>query len=616
MRNRPSHLRQAHGYRDAGDKLAAEQAYKQAIAGGDREAYHWLARLLVESGRYEEALREADLGAEAQPRNGLCLEARGLALKGLNRLDEAAAAYAAAIAQGAATFGMHYNLGNVYRAAGRLTEAAASYRYAIRLDAGQPWAWNNLGDTYRALEAPEEAAHAYQAAARLMPHTPEFLFNLGRVQVDCHRPAEAAANLAEVVAMRPDDSAAHQILGDALRDLDDLAGAAASYTEAARLRPDEPGAATEIGSALCKIGQFGEAERLLREAILLAPDVADTHCNLASALSDMGRYAEAGVCLETALRLDPEHAMAHYVRSTMRLTEGRLPEGFAEYEWRWQAWKRTPLFDGPTWTGEPAPGKTLVVYPDQGAGDFIQFSRFAAPAAGRVKALTLMVTRAQGRLFQGLSVPGVTVVVGDGPDDAEPHDLHCPASDLPHALGADLGTIPPPLPITADPVLEAKWRARLAALPGRKIGLVWAGNPDYPDDRARSVRFAALAPLLGKPDVSFISLQKGGAPWTRRPADAASRANWIDWTDELTDFAETAALIAALDLTISVDTSVAHLAGTLGKPVWLLNRFDTDWRWMRGRDDTPWYPSMRIFRQSAPRDWHTVVGTVCAALAG
>lgn len=630
MRSPSSRLRQAREFHEAGNAAQAEQMYRHAIAGGIGEACHWLARLLVEQRRFEDALAEAGQAIRLRPNDAFGHEARGLALSGLGRTGDAAGAYERAIELDPSSFGTRYNLGNVYRAAGRLDDAASCYRYAVRLDPGQARTWNNLGDTYRALGQLEDAADAFRAALLLQPHTPEMLFNRASVERDLGRHDAAARDFAAVAALRPDDFAAHLQLGLALGQLGDAEALVSCCAIAARLRPRDATVPTELGGALQKLGRLDEAEAALRAAVALAPEEADTYSNLGNLLHDLGKFDAAAAALAEALRLDPEHPGARYNRSILNLTAGRLAEGFAEYTWRWKGLNRTPMLPGPAWAGEPAADKTLLLYPDQGAGDFIQFSRFAPIAAQRAGAVTLLVSPALFPLFQAFAAPGLTVQSGTWTSDAAAHDLHCPVIDLPHALGVTEDTIPRGPYLAADPALAAAWRSRLSGLRGRRIGLAWAGNPDYPNDRARSMRFAALAPLLQAPDVSFVSLQQGGAPWTARPRDAAAARprdpaaarpldaaageRLHDWTHELTGFADTAALIDGLDLVISVDTSVAHLAGAMGKPVWLLNRYDTDWRWMRDRDDSPWYPAMRIFRQQTPGDWEPVIVAVLAAL--
>jgi hypothetical protein len=325
----------------------------------------------------------------------------------------------------------------------------------------------------------------------------------------------------------------------------------------------------------------------------------------------MGRLDEAAASGRVAVRLGPDSPDGHFNLSLALLALGDLAQGWEEYEWRW----KTRLMQGrrhfpqPQWRGEAAGGRTLLVQAEQGFGDTIQFCRYATLAAARGLRVILEAQKPLVRLLRCL--PGVDLVVeqGDGPP---PFDLQCPMLSMPLAFGTTVGTIPSAASyLEADAALAAAWRARLSAVAGHdlRIGLVWAGNPgsELPSmaarDRRRSVAPDLLAPLFGLPGLRFFSLQKDG------PA-APGGFPLTDFMGGMGDFADTAALVAGLDLVISVDTAVAHLAAALGKPVWLLDRFDHCWRWLAGRRDSPWYPSLRVYRQPRPGDWAPVIAEV------
>jgi hypothetical protein len=308
-------------------------------------------------------------------------------------------------------------------------------------------------------------------------------------------------------------------------------------------------------------------------------------------LRDLQRLEEATAHLEKARRLAPRDEDVAYNLAATYLTAGRLREGFTLYDSRFAKF-RPPKIPGKPWTNENVRGRTVLVTAEQGFGDTLQFVRYVprlAAAGARVK---LRVQPALVRLLANF--PSTEAVTGD---DAPPpaFDMHVPIMSLPHRLACD-DPMPIPVPyIEADPSLTAAWRARLAALPGLRVGLAWSGNSGFGADQFRSIAPASLSVFADCPGVSFVSLQKDAA--------ALPPFALVDHADCLVDFAETAALVAALDLVISVDTSVAHLAGAMGRTVWLLNRFDTCWRWLTGRDDSIWYPNMRIFRQATPGDW-------------
>ena len=335
--------------------------------------------------------------------------------------------------------------------------------------------------------------------------------------------------------------------------------------------------------------------------------------NLGRMLMYGGAPEAAAACFEAVLRLAPGDAQAHLALGGLRLLHGDFARG-------WPAMRRghdlghakalPGQLQAPpaTWHGETIGDGVLVVYADQGFGDAIQFCRYLPLCAERAR-VQVVAPPGLKRLLQTL--PGDIQIVAAPP--AAGGYVHCPMTLLPHVFGTTLATIPGPSPyLQADAAAVAVWRGRLADLPGRKVGLVWAGNTSYLADRNRSVALESLAALGDIPGISLVSLQKGDAAGQIR-APRPPMALY-DATDSLTDFADTAALVAALDLVIGVDTAVVHLAGALGRPVWLLNRFDTDWRWLLDRADSPWYPSLRQFRQSQPRDWAGVIAAVGVAL--
>ena len=333
----------------------------------------------------------------------------------------------------------------------------------------------------------------------------------------------------------------------------------------------------------------------------------------------MRRNAEALASYEKAIALRPELAEAQWSKAVCLLQMGDFTHGWAQYEWRRRL--DPPLtfrsYPQPLWTGrQELRGKTLFIHHEQGHGDTIQFCRYAVLAQARGARVVMSVPDALRGLLETLG-PGIEIVGGnEGPPDL---DYHCPMMSLPLAFGTTLDSIPARVPyLAADPVRVAAWRDRLAGVPGIRIGLCWAGAPRrhmqraHAIDRRRSIALAQYAPLAAVGGVVFVSLQKGDAA-----AEAMTPPRGFvlhDWMHEARDFADTAALIAALDLVITVDTSVAHLAGALGKKVWILNRFDACWRWLSGRTDSPWYPTAKLWQQSTTGDWESVVADVAAAL--
>ncbi len=433
----------------------------------------------------------------------------------------------------------------------------------------------NLGVVLAARGAFDEAVTAYEQVARERPNLIAVHYNLGCCRLELGRPEQAVTTFEAAVRLAPGRGEIWNNLGIALQQCRRLEDACAVYRRAAELRPGHAGTWCNLGVALKEQGQTSAAIDAYREAVRLDPDSVEAHINLAHAL----------------------------------LLSGRMEEGWREFEWRRRQAGFAPIAsDRPEWSGEPLRGRTILLHAEQGLGDALQFVRFAPVVAGLGGVVILAVHRPLTRLLA--ACPGVTRVVAFG-DPVPPHDLHCPLMSLPLVLG---GLDAPAPYLFADPDLTRHWAARLGG-GGRRIGLVWSGDPRPHDreaarvDRRRSMNAAHLAPLAALPGLRLISLQKG-APAAR----GADIPNLFDPMAEVQDFADTAAIIANLDLVIAVDTSVVHLAGGLGKPVWVLSRFDGCWRWLEARSDSPWYPAARIFRQTRPGDWNEVVERVVSAL--
>jgi tetratricopeptide (TPR) repeat protein len=571
-------------------------------------------------------LRDAGQLAEAESRLREALRLKrdfphahnslGNVLRDRDRLDEAEACYRAALRLDPGYTEAHFNLGCALLGLGLFDEAEACYRKALRLAPTLAEAYHGLGAVLQSLGRFGEAETAYRGVIHLKPDSPEAHCNLGNVLVNLGRMDEAEGFYRVALRLRPDYADAYNGLGTVFGKLGRWAEAEACYRDAIGQSPDFFGAYSNLGDVLRNLGRFHEAERCCREALRLEPKNTAAHTNLANALQNLCRLEEAENHYREALRLEPGDAVAHANLGMLLLLAGRFEMGWEEYEWRWRAEALPPRgFEQPQWRGEKIGGRTLLLHADQGFGDTIQFCRYVPLVAAKAD-VVLEVPRALVRLFSGLE--NVARIIPHG-EALPPFDLHCPLFSLPRVFGTTLDTIPGATPyLGTNPDRVALWRERLRELGGLRVGLVWSGNPRRGKpafdaaDRRRSIGLASLAALSGIEAVRFVSLQKGEAAGQAKTPPPGMAIH--DWTDELDDFADTAALIAALDLVIGVDTAVIHLAGALGKPVWMLNRFDTDWRWLLDRGDSPWYPSMRIFRQPAPGDWDGVLGEARRAL--
>jgi tetratricopeptide (TPR) repeat protein len=540
---------------------------------------------LYRLGRMPEALASLDAALALRPRHPGALLSRGATLFQLKRYEAALQSFERLLALQPGSVEALYNRGVALFALQRWSDALASYDRALALKPGHADALVNRGLTLQKLHRHEEALASFDQALLQRPHHVEALNNRGTALQAMNRHGEALACFDQALALRPDNADALNNRGNTLDALD---------------RPEE---------ALASIDR----------ALVLRPDFAMAWSNRGVILRHTNRLDEALQSADRALALQPGDPDAHWNRGLTLLMQGDFRSGWAEYEWR----LRVPSlghgprpYAQPRWRGdEPLTGKTIFVYAEQGLGDTIQFCRYASLLAERGARVLLEAQRPLHALLAGLA--GVDALLGPG-DEPPAFDCHSPLLSLPFAFGTDLASIPAPQRyLAADLARVSAWQSRLAAQAGptvqQRVGLVWAGNPTLLQDRHRSVPLELLLPLA-RSGLQFCSLQKELRPGDRERLAAHPRV--LHCGDELNDFADTAALIASLDLVISVDTAVAHLAGALGKPVWILQRHSPDFRWLLDRDDSPWYPSARLFRQPRRGDWSSVISAIAEQLQG
>ncbi len=506
----------------------------------------------------------------------------------------------------------HYALTLMERS--KYPEALRALHRAVTINSKHVESFYHLGNALKILGDDDRAMRAYMRVLALNPKHAETLNNLGTLLNDQKRYAAAILFFHRAIVAQPDCLMAYNNIGVSLAALNMLDEAQQFYNHALKQKPDYPEAWNNLGIIFRLRGQFEESANCFRKALTLRPIYAEARNNLGNALKDCGEMDEAILSYRHAVQLR-DTGDNHHNLALALMAAGRLQEGWREYEWRWKSNQLASGFRSfaqPLWQGELAKGKTLLLHAEQGFGDTIQFCRYATLAAERGLRIILEVQPPLANLMKSLA--GVETVIARG--EPLPHfDLHCPLLSLPLVFDTSLETVPArnPYLAAADEAISI-WRGRLAEYDDcLKVGLVWAGKPQRhtPDlaatDRRRSMPPEYLTPLADLEDTRFFSLQKAG------PA-APAALRFVDHMDQCRDFADTAALIANLDLVISVDTAVAHLAAAIGKPVWLLNRFDTCWRWLRDREDSPWYPSLRIFRQPRPGAWESVVARVREAL--
>jgi tetratricopeptide (TPR) repeat protein len=499
-------------------------------------------------------------------------------------------------------------LADRYRGEGRLIEAEGLCRQVLAAQPDMPEAEHLLGVIAHQNGKLGDAIEHVRRAVRLAPKNALFHANLGEMLRLSGRPKLAAEEARRALAIDPNMPAALSNLGVALYELKEYEEAAQAHRRAIAANPAFVEAHSNLGNALHALKRFDEAVAAYRRAIALNPDYADAWANLGTTLHHAGEFAEGAAALRRAIALAPGHANAHSGLGILLLMRGDFGEGWDEYEWRLRSSERKgPRFPERPWEGASLAGRHIYVQAEQGFGDTLQFARYAPLLAARAGKVTLRVHQQIVTLLRE-SLPGIEVLG----DRGDPAPYHCDAVllSLPRLFKTRLETIPATVPYLRPPADALKrWAPKLSALPGLKVGLVWAGNPEHVNDMRRSQPLGALAPVLDVSGVSFVSLQVGP-----RAADLRTREHKgrkiVDVSDKLTDFAESAAVVAMLDLVITVDTSVCHLAGGLGKPVWVLLPWVTDWRWLRDREDNPWYPTMRLYRQRGGEDWAPIIARI------
>ncbi len=557
------------------------------------------------------------------PNNAAMASNHGNILLRLGAVQAAVDSYRYAISIDPHQPAFHSNLGNALIQAGMAADGIAALRQGVALDPDGIDANFNLGNALLKTGELDEAARYLRRTLELKPDYSTAWSDLGNILFRQNKLAEAEAAYRQSLFLNPKVAEVHSNLSNVLMNTDRNGEAIAALLQAIQLKPHFAQSHSNLGNVLAQIGRPGEAIAPYREAIRLDPQYAEPWSNMGTALVRLGRHQEALEAYDRAVAIRPDYAEAQLHRAFVLLSEDRTEQGWEAYRWRWKA-RANSNADRPTltltlpeWDGEAVAGKQLVVYHEQGFGDTIQFCRYAADLAALGAEVTMLVPPSLERLLK--RVPGIARVITKGMDGQDA-DFQVPLMSVPGILGTRIGQSAAGVPyIHADPNAVERWQQRLRHLAGFRVGLVWSGDPRPQDraasltDRRRSLTFPQIAPLLELPGIDFVSLQKGSPAAQATGVRTASPLQ--EYAGELNDFADTAALIATLDLVIAADTSVAHVAGALGKPVWILSRFDGCWRWLRDRDDTPWYPSARLFRQDISADWTPVVARVAEALA-
>jgi len=609
-------FQQAYAAHQNGQWPVAERAYAALLKGEPRHAdgLHLFGLLRHQQGRHTEAAALIRQALEQQPELAGAWLNLGNALKALGQLDEAVGCYQRAAELQPGFTAAHANLGNALAAAGRDGEAALHYRRALELEPDNPGVLNNLGNALVNLGQADAAIAAFEAALRHAPRHAGALNNLGNARKAAGELERATEHFRAALAIQPDFALAWFNLGHALDAMDRCQEAVPAYQRALALQPDWLVARYGLAHALTALERCAEARAHFEQILKADPGFALAWHDMGTALYDMGEFEAAAGAFERALQLRPELAIAAYNRSLVQLLHGDLRAGWSAYEARWRVFAAADIA-APRWHGAtPLAGRTILLHAEQGLGDTVQLVRYVPLVARRAAHVILEVQAELLTLLQPAARAwGVSLIAGGAARPA--FDCHCPLLSLPLAFNTTLATIPAPSaylnppaePLSVIPVAGA-------AMAPRRIGLVWSGRIKARREN-RAIPLTLLEPLLRQPGVQWVLLQKDPPEHDQAALRRVLEQPQVQAPAyPLDDFADTAALIATLDCVITIDTSVAHVAAALGKATWVLLPFAPDWRWLLERDDSPWYPTARLFRQTAPGDWPGVIAAVEAAL--
>src|SRR5882724_6588186 len=588
----------------------AEDRCRRALAldPNHADSLHLLALIHTQSGKLDTSIDLIASAIKSNPNNAEYFSNLGAVLRQKNRFEEARKSYDLAIKLAPNSARAWINLGDLLRAQGQYDESLLTYDHALTLDSTSAEAANKGGTLLLERDRFEEALVRFDRSQAILPDQIEVLSNSGMCLSRLNRRDEAIAQFRKALQIKPDFVDAVHNLALTLHELKRLEEALATFDRALSLSPDKAEFINNRGNVLMSLRRNEEALAHYERAIALMPDFTEAHANRGLVLDELFRMDEAAESYRKSIALKSDYPNAHWNLAINRLRVGDLKTGWVEAEWRWKT-PKLPLiernFKCPLWLGaEPLRGKTILLHNDQGLGDALHFCRYVPMVAAMGANVILEVQKELYELLSGLA--GVSKLVSNG-ETLPDFDLHCSLCSLPLAFDTVLDTIPSATHYISVGNYADAWKNRLASVKSPRIGLVWSGNPSHTNDRNRSMALEVLLPLLDA-DAGYVSLQKDARHADREILD--QRKEILDLGPELKSFADTAAVISHLDLVISVDTSVVHLAGALGRPVWVLLPYVPDWRWLLHRTDSPWYPTARLFRQTEARDWRTVVHEV------
>jgi tetratricopeptide (TPR) repeat protein len=569
-------------YHQEGNLFQAENIYRQILSFDphNADAYHYLGLIAYQVGQSEIAEELIRKAIELKPNTPHC----------------------------------YLNLARILRSQNNPHDAIENYKKALKLNRDLNEAYFELGLTFQEQGKLQDAIDWYQQAVKHSPKDHEAYFNLGYALRLKGNLDEAIIAYQQAIRIKPDYAEAYNNLGHAFRLSGNLDKAITSSQKALEIKPEMAEAYNSLGSSLVDMGHMDIALLCFQQAIKLKPELAEAHNNLGGVLLDTANLDNALESIQTALQLNPNLADAHFNQSWILLLKGDLEHGLTEYEWRWKSKNLQPPFQESLWNGEPLDGRTILLHAEQGLGDTIQFVRYA-PLVKQFGGSVLV--KCQSSLYRLIrnSYLGIDQLIAEG-EDLPAFDVQAPLMSLPLIMKTRLETIPSEIPyLFADTNLVKAWKERLKKIAGMKVGICWQGNPNHKGDKNRSIPLSQFECLSNIAGVRLISLQKNfGMEQIKEVADSFEVVEIDQMHNEGWDFMDTAAVMQNLDLVITVDSAVAHLAGALGIPVWMLIPVIPDWRWLLDRNDSPWYPTMRLFRQHKLKSWQEVFEDVVSCI--
>jgi tetratricopeptide (TPR) repeat protein len=571
------------------------------------DSHYNLGNLYQERGQWDLGAEHYRRAVQLRPSHADAWNGSGGCLQSLGRSDDAIEAFRNAITHDPNHVDAHRCLGILLRGEGRTEDALRHLRRVVELEPASGEAHNDVGAMLLDMDRTAEAESCFRQALKLMPKFPEAWLNLGRALRKLRRASEAETCFRQAAELWPDSVEAQEDLGIVLSDQGQMDEAVACFHHALLMAPERAETYYNIGHAMLLESRFAEALEPLQRSLKLKPNFPEAWNNMGGCFLGQGTthgddadLDEAECCYKRAIDLKPQHADAHVNLALLLLLRGRFEDGWKEWEWRWRGkGNKLHRYQRPLWRGEPLDGKAILLHTEDGLGDTLQFVRYAQLLHDRGARVILQCPKALLAVLSGC--PGVDLLVNDAQHIPD-FDIHAPLMSVPGIMGTTATSIPADLPyVFADSDRTAFWKDQLSSSYGLKVGIAWRGNPEFAGDQRRSVPLGYFEPLAKIPGIRLFSLQTGhGREQLERVA-----ASW-NISDLGLPFSETAAVMMNLDLIVTSDTVIAHLAGALARPTWLAVCCTPDWRWLLRRADSPWYPTMRLFRQPGPDLWPAV----------